>query len=128
MRVLSVEDIDLMITLVSSQKVLRDAGRHEQQLDKLISMGIIRPGGGVLALTELGQKTAHALLGHSLGSSQDATLADAPVDEAQLLETATQAVAAPAKAEPEAEATTEVATEAATEAAPGNDTPALEAN
>ena len=66
MRVLSVEDIDLMITLVSSQKVLNDVGRHLPQLDKLITMGIIRPGGGVLALTELGQKTAHALLGLSL--------------------------------------------------------------
>lgn len=114
MRVLSVEDIDLMITLVSSQKVLRDAGRHEQQLDKLISMGIIRPGGGVLALTELGQKTAHALLGHSLGSSQDATLADAPVDEALPLDTPHQAPAA--------------TTEPAAEASSGNDTPALEAN
>jgi len=124
MRVLSVEDIDLMITLVSSQKVLKVAGRHEQQLDKLISMGIIRPGGGVLALTELGQKTAHALLGHSLGSSRDSTLADAPVDEAPPLDTPTQAAAAPAVAEPEADVTAETATEAAS----GNDTPALETN
>jgi hypothetical protein len=102
MRVLSVEDIDLMITLVSSQKVLNDAGRHGAQLDKLISMGIIRPGGGVLALTDLGQKTAHALLGRSLGSLQDATLADAPVDEAPTAD--------------------------ASDAATGNDTRALEAN
>jgi hypothetical protein len=129
MRVLSVEDIDLMITLVSSQKVLRDAGRHEQQLDKLISMGIIRPGGGVLALTELGQKTAHALLGHSLGSSQDATLADAPVDEALPLEIASQASAVvPAKAEAEAAPEADATAEAVTEAASGNDTPALETN
>lgn len=108
MRVLSVEDIDLMITLVSSQKVLKDAGRHDQQLDKLITMGIIRPGGGVLALTELGQKTAHALLGRSLGSSQDATLAEAAVDEA-----------IPADSP---------ATTTAVESTPGNDTAALEAN
>jgi hypothetical protein len=108
MRVLSVEDIDLMITLVSSQKVLSDAGRHGAQLDKLITMGIIRPGGGVLALTDLGQKTAHALLGRSLGSLQDSTLADAPVDEAL-----------PADA-------SSVAT--SSETATGNDTPALEAN
>jgi len=107
MRVLSVEDIDLMITLVSSQKVLNDVGRHRPQLDKLITMGIIRPGGGVLALTELGQKTAHALLGRSLGSLQDATLAEVPVDEAT-----------PADASSH---------EAAAEAATGNDTPALEA-
>jgi hypothetical protein len=124
MRVLSVEDIDLMITLVSSQKVLKVAGRHEQQLDKLISMGIIRPGGGVLALTELGQKTAHALLGHSLGSSRDSTLADAPVDEAPPLDTPPQAAAVPAAAEPAADVTAETATEAAS----GNDTPALETN
>jgi hypothetical protein len=112
MRVLSVEDIDLMITLVSSQKMLNDAGRHRPQLDKLISMGIIRPGGGVLALTELGQKTAHALLGRSLGSLQDATLADAPVDEATPAESSSQYAAAEADA---------------SEAATGNDTPALEA-
>jgi hypothetical protein len=87
-------------------------------------MGIIRPGGGVLALTELGQKTAHALLGHSLGSSRDSTLADAPVDEAPPLDTPTQAAAAPAVAEPEADVTAETATEAAS----GNDTPALETN
>jgi len=67
MRVLSVEDIDLMITLVSSQKVLNDAGRHRPQLDKLISMGIIRPGGGVLALTELGQKNSACLARSQLG-------------------------------------------------------------
>ena len=117
MRVLSVEDIDLMITLVSSQKVLNDAGRHRPQLDKLISMGIIRPGGGVLALTELGQKTAHALLGRSLGSLQDATLADAPVDEATPADASSHEATADAEA---AEADT-------AEAATGNDTPALEA-
>ena len=108
MRVLSVEDIDLMITLVSSQKVLNDAGRHRPQLDKLITMGIIRPGGGVLALTELGQKTAHALLGRSLGSLQDATLAEVPVDEAVLADANSVTTSS--------------------EAATGNDTPALEAN
>ena len=108
MRVLSVEDIDLMITLVSSQKALKDAGRHGAQLDKLISMGIIRPGGGVLALTELGQKTAHALLGRSLGSLQDATLADAKVDEA-----------------PHADANSQAD---ASDSTTGTDTPALEAN
>ena len=108
MRVLSVEDIDLMITLVSSHKVLSDAGRHGAQLDKLITMGIIRPGGGVLALTDLGQKTAHALLGRSLGSLQDATLAEVPVDEAVLADANSVA--------PSSDATT------------GNDTPALEAN
>ena len=112
MRVLSVEDIDLMITLVSSHKVLSDAGRHGAQLDKLITMGIIRPGGGVLALTELGQKTAHALLGRSLGSLQDATLAEVPVDEATPADASSHEVAAEADA---------------SEAATGNDTPALEA-
>ena len=112
MRVLSVEDIDLMITLVSSHKVLSDAGRHGAQLDKLITMGIIRPGGGVLALTDLGQKTAHALLGRSLGSLQDATLADVPVDEATPADASSHEVAAEADA---------------SEAATGNDTPALEA-
>ena len=98
MRVLSVEDIDLMITLVSSQKVLNDAGRHRPQLDKLITMGIIRPGGGVLALTELGQKTAHALLGRSLGSLQDATLAEVAVDEATPADASSHEVAAEADA------------------------------
>ena len=112
MRVLSVEDIDLMITLVSSHKVLSDAGRHGAQLDKLITMGIIRPGGGVLALTDLGQKTAHALLGRSLGSLQDATLAEVPVDEATPAHASSHEVAAEADA---------------SEAATGNDTPALEA-
>ena len=112
MRVLSVEDIDLMITLVSSQKVLNDAGRHRPQLDKLITMGIIRPGGGVLALTELGQKTAHALLGRSLGSLQDATLAEVPVADASSHEAVAEAEAAEAES---------------SEAATGNDTPALEA-
>jgi len=116
MRVLSVEDIDLMITLVSSQKVLNDAGRHGAQLDKLISMGIIRPGGGVLALTELGQKTAHALLGRSLGSLQDATLADAPVDEPPHVEASAQTDSS------------ETAADAAPESATGTDTPALEAS
>ena len=112
MRVLSVEDIDLMITLVSSHKVLSNAGRHGAQLDKLITMGIIRPGGGVLALTDLGQKTAHALLGRSLGSLQDATLAEVPVDEATPADASSHEVAAEADA---------------SEAATGNDTPALEA-
>lgn len=112
MRVLSVEDIDLMITLVSSQKVLRDAGRHGPQLDKLISMGIIRPGGGVLALTELGHKTALALLGRSLGSSQDATLAVAPVDEAP--HSNAVSVESPQETTPEAST--------------GTDAPALETN
>ena len=117
MRVLSVEDIDLMITLVSSQKVLNDAGRHGPQLDKLISMGIIRPGGGVLALTELGQKTALALLGRSLGSSQDATLAVAPVDEAPISHTTN--VESPLETSPQ---------ETTPEASTGTDTPALETN
>jgi len=93
-RVLSVKDIDLMITLVSSQKVLSDAGRHGAQLDKLISMGMIRPGGGVLALTDLGQKTANALLGRSLGSSQDATLAEVPVDGAVCADSRSHSAAA----------------------------------
>ena len=106
MRVLSVKDIDLMITLVSSQKVLSDAGRHGAQLDKLISMGMIRPGGGVLALTDLGQKTANALLGRSLGSSQDATLAEVPVDGAVSADSRSHSAAA----------------------ARGNDTTALETN
>jgi len=107
MRVLSVEDIDLMITLVTSQKLLSDAGRHGAQLDKLITMGIIRPGGGVLALTDLGKKTANALLGRSLGSSQDATLAEAPVDEA---------------------VSADLSSHAAPDTATGNGTPALETN
>ena len=116
MRVLSVEDIDLMITLVSSQKVLNDAGRHGPQLDKLITMGIIRPGGGMLALTELGQKTAHALLGRSLGSLQDATLAEVPVDEPPHVDVSSQADAS------------EAASDAASDATTGTDTPALEAS
>ena len=122
MRVLSVEDIDLMITLVSSQKVLNDAGRHGPQLDKLISMGIIRPGGGVLALTELGQKTALALLGRSLGSSQDATLAVAPVDEAPLSHTTN--VESPLETSSQETTPQETTPEAST----GTDTPALETN
>lgn len=71
MNVLSVEDIDLMIALVDNQKLPSELVRHEKQMDKLICMGIIRPGGGVLALTELGYKTANGLLGRCLGSTVD---------------------------------------------------------
>ena len=74
MYVLSVEDIDLMIMLASQNKSLSEVGRHETQMDKLIKMGIIRPGGGVLVLTELGLKTANALLGRCMGSTQDTPL------------------------------------------------------
>ena len=97
MYVLSVEDIDLMIMLASQNKVLSETGRHEKQMDKLISMGIIRPGGGVLMLTELGLKTANALLGRCLGSSQDmpveaeARLAAEDEAPAETRETAAQA-------------------------------------
>lgn len=63
MYVLSVEDIDLMIALVNNDKLPSEFVRHEKQMDKLIRMGILRPGGGVLALTELGYKTANALMG-----------------------------------------------------------------
>lgn len=71
MHVLSVEDIDLMISLATNDKLPSELIRHEKQMDKLISMGIIRPGGGVLALTELGYKTAYGLLGRCLGSNVD---------------------------------------------------------
>lgn len=71
MNVLSVEDIDLMIALVDNQKLPSEVVRHEKQMDKLICMGIIRPGGGVLALTDLGYKTANGLLGRCLGSTVD---------------------------------------------------------
>jgi len=71
MYVLSVEDIDLMIALANNQKLPSEVIRHEKQMDKLISMGIIRPGGGVLALTELGHKTARGLMGRCLGSMVD---------------------------------------------------------
>ncbi len=71
MHVLSVEDIDLMIMLVDNAKLPSEVVRHEKQMDKLISMGIIRPGGGVLALTDLGYKTANGLLGRCLGSVVD---------------------------------------------------------
>lgn len=71
MHVLSVEDIDLMIALASNEKLPSELIRHEKQMDKLISMGIIRPGGGVLALTELGYKTAYGLMGRCLGSIVD---------------------------------------------------------
>lgn len=71
MYVLSVEDIDLMIALASNNKLPSELVRHEKQMDKLICMGIIRPGGGVLALTELGYKTAHGLMGRCLGSMVD---------------------------------------------------------
>ena len=96
MYVLSVEDIDLMIMLANNQKVLSEVGRHEKQMDKLIKMGIIRPGGGVLALTELGHKTANALLGRCLGSTMDAPIeaGTSPVEESNT-EAATE-TAAPA--------------------------------
>ncbi len=71
MHVLSVEDIDLMIALASNNKLPSEVIRHEKQMDKLICMGIIRPGGGVLALTELGYKTAYGLMGRCLGSIVD---------------------------------------------------------
>ncbi len=71
MYVLSVEDIDLMIALASNNKLPSELVRHEKQMDKLICMGIIRPGGGVLALTELGYKTAYGLMGRCLGSVVD---------------------------------------------------------
>ena len=71
MYVLSVEDIDLMIALVNNDKLPSEFVRHEKQMDKLIRMGILRPGGGVLALTELGYKTANALMGRCLGSNVD---------------------------------------------------------
>ena len=71
MYVLSVEDIDLMIALASNDKLPSEFVRHEKQMDKLIRMGIIRPGGGVLALTALGYKTANGLMGRCLGSTVD---------------------------------------------------------
>ncbi|MFM8468110.1 MAG: hypothetical protein ACKOAO_11175 [Oxalobacteraceae bacterium] len=71
MYVLSVEDIDLMIALANNGKLPSEFIRHEKQMDKLIYMGILRPGGGVLALTELGYKTANALMGRCLGSNID---------------------------------------------------------
>ena len=71
MYVLSVEDIDLMIALVNKDKLPSEFIRHEKQMDKLIRMGILRPGGGVLALTELGYKTANGLMGRCLGSNVD---------------------------------------------------------
>jgi hypothetical protein len=71
MYVLSVEDIDLMIALVNNDKLPSEFVRHEKQMDKLIRMGILRPGGGVLALTELGYKTANALMGRCLGTNLD---------------------------------------------------------
>ena len=71
MYVLSVEDIDLMIALVNNDKLPSEFIRHEKQMDKLIRMGILRPGGGVLALTELGYKTANGLMGRCLGSNVD---------------------------------------------------------
>ena len=71
MYVLSVEDIDLMIALVNKDTLPSELIRHEKQMDKLICMGILRPGGGVLALTELGYKTANGLMGRCLGSIVD---------------------------------------------------------
>lgn len=110
MYVLSVEDIDLMIMLASQHTTLSEIGRHEKQMDKLIAMGILRPGGGVLALTELGLKTANALLGRCLGSSLDTPL-----------EAETAIIA-------ESEAATEATAEAEqTDAAEEGDAPALEA-
>ena len=111
MYVLSVEDIDLMIMLASQHTTLSEIGRHEKQMDKLIAMGILRPGGGVLALTELGLKTANALLGRCLGSSVDTPL------EAEA------AVIAESEAAAEPAAETETSAEAAAE----GDAPALEA-
>ncbi len=71
MYVLSVEDIDLMIALAINDTLPSEFVRHEKQMDKLIRMGIIRPGGGVLALTALGYKTANGLMGRCLGSIVD---------------------------------------------------------
>ena len=98
MHVLSVEDIDLMIALASNEKLPSELIRHEKQMDKLISMGIIRPGGGVLALTELGYKTAYGLMGRCLGSivdgptqPQTAVSAPAVTDSAETSENLTAA-------------------------------------
>lgn len=83
MYVLSVEDIDLMIALVNNDKLPSEFVRHEKQMDKLIRMGILRPGGGVLALTELGYKTANALMGRCLGSNVDGPPQPSPTQIAE---------------------------------------------
>jgi len=85
MYVLSVEDIDLMIALVNNDKLPSEFIRHQKQMDKLISMGIIRPGGGVLALTELGYRTANGLMGRCLGSNVDGPLRPTAATAAQTL-------------------------------------------
>ena len=85
MYVLSVEDIDLMIALVNNDKLPSEFIRHQKQMDKLISMGIIRPGGGVLALTELGFKTANGLMGRCLGSNVDGPLRPTAATAAQTM-------------------------------------------
>ncbi len=105
MHVLSVEDIDLMIMLVDEKKSLSELVRHEKQMDKLITMGIIRPGGGVLALTDLGYKTANGLLGRCLGSVVDGPLRHpAETTAASAVEATTTGDAADVDASPQASA------------------------
>ena len=125
MHVLSVEDIDLMLMLVDDKKSLSELVRHEKQMDKLITMGIIRPGGGVLALTELGYKTANGLLGRCLGSVVDGPLRSGAA------KTPASASQAPATEEPvHAEASPQASAEADTPAenAEASAEPAAEAD
>ena len=61
MHILSVEDIEFLVTSTNGKKILVDSENRKKQIDQLIRMGYVRPFSGNFVLTELGEKTAKAL-------------------------------------------------------------------
>ena len=61
MHILSVEDIEFLVTSTNGKKILVDSENRKKQIDQLIRMGYVRPFSGSFVLTELGEKTAKAL-------------------------------------------------------------------
>ncbi len=61
MHVLSIEDIDFLVTTANSKKINVETREQRLQIDQLIRMGYVRPFSGTFVLTDLGEKTAQAL-------------------------------------------------------------------
>ena len=61
MHILSIEDIEFLVTAANNKKIVVDSENRKKQIDQLIRMGYVRPFSGSFVLTELGEKTAKAL-------------------------------------------------------------------
>ena len=61
MHILSIEDIEFLVTTANKKKIIVDSDARKKQIDQLIRMGYVRPFNGGFVLTELGEKTAKAL-------------------------------------------------------------------